>query len=83
MQFQIEQVLKLRDRSVVFVRQLGSGDFALSESPKLGGVPIVRYIGVPRKLKADGTQDFGIFGFTLVSPEDAEQLVEGEVVELS
>ena len=83
MQFRIECVSSRGSPVYVLARQLTDGNFILSETPFLSGVPISRHVGQPRKFKSDGTLDVTVFAFQLVSSDDAERFFVGKVVELS
>lgn len=44
MKFEITHIFEKQRPVTLFARQLGAGEFSLSESPMLGGVPIKRYV---------------------------------------
>jgi hypothetical protein len=83
MQFRIEYVASIKGQGHVLARQSELGDFHLPECPTLGGLPITRELSQPRVLTEDGTQDFTVFVFHLVSHSDAAKLSVGQLVELS
>jgi len=82
MQFRIEFIKSRPDHSYVLARQLVQSDFALSESPTLGGAAIVRAVTHPRAIKPDGSHDYSLFAFNFVSVSDASRFSVGQVVEL-
>lgn len=82
MRFRIEYVSTDKSRLAVLARQLDQGDFALSESPELGGIPVMRFLSQPRITKPDGSMDLSVFRFQLVSGNDLAKLRVGDVVEL-
>jgi hypothetical protein len=61
---------------------LEPGDFAVSASSRLGGVPIQPSLSHPRALKPDGNPDLDIFAFVLAKSQDAERFSLGQIVEL-
>ena len=81
MTFRIERVFERDGSSVVFARQLGSGDFTVTSVSCLAGVP-VSAMSQPRAKTAAGTQDLSLFAFTLIGPEHVTTFAEGQHVEL-
>jgi hypothetical protein len=53
MKFEITYIFEKQRPVTLFARQLGAGEFTLSESPMLGGVPIKRYVSQPRAITPD------------------------------
>lgn len=82
MKFRIEYLAKKEQPSYVFARQLDAGDFLLTPSSRLGGVPIRQQISSPRSLTPDGKPDLTVFAFVLVAANDLPKLAVGQVVEL-
>ena len=82
MKFKVEFVYKHESGPYLFARQLQAGDFSLSRSSRLGGVPILPSITQPRKLKPDGSPDLDIFAFVLKEREHADKFSVGQIVEL-
>lgn len=56
--------------------------FTMSETPKLGDIPIERWIEVPRKLGADGKPRFDYVVFRLVSAADRTNIRPGQRIVL-
>lgn len=83
MKFEITYIFEKRRPVTLFVRQVGAGKFTLSESPKLGGVPIKRYVSQPRCIAPDGQPDFSQFAFVLSTASDLPKLMVGQIVELT
>jgi hypothetical protein len=54
----------------------------MSEGATLGGCRIRRELSQPRKLKADGEQDYDVFAFHLVDGNDRSKFTIGDNVEL-
>lgn len=83
MYFEVEQVLPVHGQALVFARQIGHVDFALGESPCLGGLRIHPVITAPRALDASGKQRLDFFTFRLIDKADLSRISRGDVVELS
>lgn len=81
--FRIEFQLARKGSATVFARRLTHGDFTLGMRPCLGTVPIQRSVAQPRALLPDGSPDWDLFAFVLVSPKDVSLLPTGSEVELS
>lgn len=83
MKFRIEFVA-LRERpAYLFARQLEAGNFAVTTSSRLGGVPIKPYVSQPRALTPGGKPDLSVFVFVLATANDLPKLTVGQEVELS
>jgi hypothetical protein len=80
--FKVEFILKLDSGSYVFARQLGVGNFSVSASSRLGGVPIQPSLSQPRAAMPDGSPDLDIWAFVMREPQDAEKFSVGQTVEL-
>jgi hypothetical protein len=80
--FKVEYVGKSETSSYLFARRLEPGDFSVSGSSRLGGVPIRPSISSPRALKPDGSPDLDVFAFILAESQDAERFSVGQTVEL-
>lgn len=82
MKFRIEYLAKQERPCYVFARQLESGDFLLTPSSRLGGVPIRQQVSSPKALTPHGETDRMVFAFVLVTASDLPKLTIGQVVEL-
>jgi hypothetical protein len=83
MTFEIEYKSEVNDRAFVLARQLKKGEyFALSENPTLGGIKIIRHIGMPRATDKEGKTRLDGFVFTLKIKSDADRFQVGQIVEL-
>ncbi|WP_295551249.1 hypothetical protein [uncultured Pseudacidovorax sp.] len=83
MKFGITYIFEKQRPVTLFARQLGAGEFSLSESPMLGRVPIKRYVSQPRSITPDGKPDLSQFSFVLSSANDLPKLGVGQIVELT
>lgn len=83
MKFEITYIFEKQRPVTLFARLLGAGEFSLSESPMLGGVPIKRYASQPRSVTPDGKPDLSQFSFVLSSANDLPKLGVGQIVELT
>ena len=83
MKFKIEYLCSVEGTALVMARQLESGDFALSSSARLGGVPLQQLLEIPRKLiRPGGLLDTSVMVFALSNSADSSRLSKGDVVEL-
>jgi hypothetical protein len=80
--FRVEYIFASQRPVSLIVRQVDSGEFALTTSPRLGGVPIRRTLTQPRAQKPDGTPDFSVFMFTLTDARNAKEFSIGQIIEL-
>lgn len=83
MKFEITYIFEKQRPVTLFARQLGAGEFTLSDSPMLGGVPIKRYVSQPRAITPDGKPDLSQFSFVLSTGSDLAKLAVGQIVELT
>jgi hypothetical protein len=83
MRFEITYIFEKQRPVALFARQLGAGEFTLSDSPMLGGVPIKRYVSQPRSITPDGKPDRLQFSFVLSTASDLPKLRVGQIVELT
>ena len=83
MKFEITYIFDKRRPVMVFARKMEPGAFTLSETPKLGGVPIKPHVSQPRALTPDGRPDLTQFAFMLATASDLTNLSKGQVVELT
>lgn len=83
MKFEITYIFEKQRPVTLFARQIGTGDFTLSDSPMLGGVPIKRYVSQPRSITPDGKPDLSQFAFVLCTAHDLPRLGVGQIVELT
>jgi len=69
-EFVIEEVFGLGTHGTFVLVRLSSGDasFALSENPRLGEVPLVRWVEIPSRFDADRQPVLNCFVFQLKSP---------------
>lgn len=77
----IEHVQFISGTAYVIAR-VRDHSFVLGDNATLGGVPIKEWVGQPRKLLPDGSQDKDAFAFALKNPEHIRMLVVGSPVEL-
>jgi len=82
MKFRIEYIFDRRRPVYLFARKLDQGEFSLSETPCLGGVPIKRSLSQPRAIAPNGTPDLAVFTFILATANDLSKLSVGQEVEL-
>jgi hypothetical protein len=82
LQFEIEAVLTHSARVTVFARQLVNEPFALSETARLGGLPIHAHLSMPRALNSDGSPRLDLFAFQLRTHSDLSALSVGQLVTL-
>ncbi len=80
--FEIEHILILDAGVAVIARQRGHGDFTVTSSSTLGGVPLRGHLDVPRKLLPNGSPDLELFAFQLANREDASRLAIGQAADL-
>ena len=80
--FRIEYIFCSERPVYLIARQLQSGDFSLSATPRLGGILIKRELSQPRATKPDGSPDFSVFAFTLTDARNADRLSVGQIVDL-
>jgi hypothetical protein len=80
--FKIEQIGTFNTDAYVIACRLEPGEFAVSETSRLGGVSIRQSSKQPRKLKPDGTLDANVFAFVLTNREDVVKFFVGQTVEL-
>jgi hypothetical protein len=81
--FRIEFIARRERPAYFFARQLEVGNFTVSTSSLLGGVPIKPYVSQPRALTPDGKPDLSVFVFALATANDLPKLKVGQEVELS
>jgi hypothetical protein len=80
--FRVEYIFTSERPVSLIARQLGAGDFSLTTSPRLGGVPIQRTLSQPRAQNPDGTPDFSVFLFTLTDARNVKEFYVGQIIEL-
>jgi hypothetical protein len=80
--FKVEFVYPHEHGAYLFARRLELGDFSVSSSSRLGGVPIQPHLSQPRKLKPDGSPDLDVFAFILSQRDDAKRFTIDQIVEL-
>jgi hypothetical protein len=79
-EFEIEEIFPLGNHGTFVVARLSSdtASFTLSENPRLGEVPLVRWVEIPSRFDADGQPVPNCFVFQLKSPEDESRLQVGQ-----
>jgi hypothetical protein len=82
MKFRIEYIATKERPAYLFARQVEPGQFSVSQTSRLGGVPIKPRISCPRALTPSGQPDGTIFTFVLATANDLPKLAVGQVVEL-
>ncbi len=82
MRFKVELVCTHESGPYLFARRLEAGDFSLSPSSRLGGVPIHPSLTQPRKLRPDSSPDLDVFTFVLTQRQDADRFSVGQIVEM-
>jgi len=83
MEFEIEQIVEIKEQTYVLARQIVSGSCELSENAELGGVPIYEWTDIPRELDSHGDQRIGLYAFVLRDNKDSSKLSVGKIVELT
>ena len=82
-QFEIENVIELRNRICVFAKQLNSNlDWQLTDDSKLGQVQIEKWCDIPRSLDKDGNIRLDLIAFILKENDDKHKLKVNQTVEL-
>jgi hypothetical protein len=83
MKFKVEATFTVDGTACVMGRRSGSGDFAVSSSSTLDGVPILQRLEVPRKLlRPEQGLDDNVFVFSLANAADLARFHKYDVVEL-
>jgi hypothetical protein len=82
--FEIIQVINIQDRGqFILARQIETGrDFEVKEGSFLGGVPIYRYLDMPRVLDQNNSTRVDVFVFKPLHTIAINYFQEGELVEL-
>lgn len=83
MRFRIEFIAQRERPAYLFARQLEAGNFTVSATSRLGGVPIKPHVSQPRALRPDGKPDLSVFTFVLATANDLPKLKVGQEAELS
>lgn len=81
LRFRVEYLHK-KGPPTVFVRRLTPGEFALTPTATLGGIPIEPFVSAPRARKTDGSPDMDLLAFVLSSRADLVRLSVGAEVVL-
>jgi|GEM_PF-7115884 len=83
-EFVIEEIFALGTHGTFVLVRLSTGNasFDLSENPRLGDVPLMRWVEIPSRFDADGQPVLNCFVFQLKSPEDESRLQVGQLVVL-
>ena len=82
MKFRVESVYDIDAQPVLLARRLENGTISLSDTPRLGGFPIRRFVEQVQRLGPDGRPDPDIFAFVLDDRQDRDRFPIGEIVEL-
>lgn len=82
MQVKVESLLSVKGICYVIVRQIESGEFSVSVTTRLNGVPLLPICTQPRKLRANGSLDLEVYVLALESSSDSILFTEGQIVEL-
>lgn len=82
--FKIEAVININNGGCyVFACLLDQEKhFELSHQSTLGGLEITTFLDIPRAIDKHGKQRFDFWTFQLKNEADAEQLIEGAIIEL-
>jgi len=83
-EFQVEEIFGLGTHGTFVIARLLSDtpSFTLSENPRLGDVPLVRWVEIPQRFDADGQLVPNCFVFQLKSSKDESRLQIGQHVAL-
>ena len=84
-QFEIETLFELKARNQVYILAKLLNDninWRLTDESSLSGVPIEKWVDVPRAHDKDGKQRLDLFAFALKNKDDKDKLKEGQVIEL-
>lgn len=79
--FEIERVVVTGPRTLVIAKHLGSEDFSLETSLKLGGVPVINPT-MPRSLDKLGNPRYDLWIFTVSQTAKSFPLRSGQIVQL-
>ena len=83
MKFKVEGTFTVDGTACVMGRRSGAGDFSVSSSSTLDGVPILQRLEMPRKLlRPEHGLDDNVFVFALANPADLARFHKYDVVEL-
>ena len=83
MKFKIEATFSVDGTACVAARRMGDGDFSVSASSRLDGVPLQQRLEVPRKLlRPEHGLDLNMFVFTLADSAALSRFHKHDVVEL-
>ena len=83
MKFKVEATFTVDGTACVMGRRNGAGDFSVSNSSTLDGVPILQRLEIPRKLlRPEHGLDDDVFVFALVNLADLARFQKYDVVEL-
>lgn len=82
--FEIMKVFDPHNRGqFIFARQINVGDnFEVKEGSKLGGVPILQYLDMPRMPDENQQQRLDVFVFRPLDRFPSDHFSEGQIVEL-
>ena len=82
--FKIEKTLTIGDKVHVIVELIDKeAQFELSDDTFLGGIPIEKWLDIPRALDIDGRQRHDIFVFALKNKSDKTKIDDLDEAELS
>lgn len=78
--FEVEVLLDWPRLPMVFARQLGEHEFAVSDASRLHGCPIEPAVTRPHAQRPDGTPRLDLWAFVLRSPGDLARFHVGQRV---
>ena len=83
MKFKVEATFTVDGTACVMARASGGGDFVVSNSSRLNGVPLQQRLQIPRKLlRPEHGLDMNVFVFALADSADLSRFQKYDVVEL-
>jgi hypothetical protein len=81
--FKVEATFTVDGTAIVVARRGGDGEFSVSSSSRLDGVPLQQLLEIPRKLlRPEHGLDKNVFSFALADPADLSRFHKYDVVEL-
>jgi hypothetical protein len=84
MKFKVEAAFSVDDTACVAARRIEGGDFSLSASSRLDGVPLQQLLEIPRKLlRPEHGLDLDMFVFALADSAALSRFHKHDVVELT
>lgn len=83
MEFEIEQIVEIKEQTYVLAKRITSGNVVLSDKAKLDGVPIHKWTDIPRGINEHGDQWLDLYAFVLRDNKDSSKFNLGQKVELT